>query len=125
MQQMPFSLIFQNSASQAAKRREQFVSYTLNQLNSLPTSCYRNCRQNWELSGRSKVRGKLSRRLTSRSNSFKWQVALGSHLEARIDAAILIRNLDPFRQARPVWDRAAEMLLVAATTRNAADVKEA
>ncbi len=29
-------------------------------------------------------------------------------------AAILIRDLEPFRQARPVWDRAAEMILLAA-----------
>ncbi len=61
----------------------------------------------------------------SRSNSFKWQVAVGSHLGALMDAAILIRNLDPFRQARPVWDRAAEMILVAGTTGKAADVQEA
>jgi hypothetical protein len=27
------------------------------------------------------------------------------------DAGILIRDLEPFRQARPVWDRAAEMIL--------------
>src|SRR5260370_24923883 len=33
------------------------------------------------------------------------------------DAAILIRDLEPFRQARPVWDRAAEMILLAAETR--------
>jgi hypothetical protein len=32
------------------------------------------------------------------------------------DAAVLIRDLEPFQQARPVWDRAAEMILVAATT---------
>jgi hypothetical protein len=27
-----------------------------------------------------------------------------------MDAANLIRDLEPFRQARPVWDRAAEMV---------------
>jgi hypothetical protein len=35
-----------------------------------------------------------------------------------MDAAIL-RDLEPFRQARPVWDPAAEMILIAGTTRNA------
>jgi hypothetical protein len=29
----------------------------------------------------------------------------GSHLVTLMDAAILIRDLEPFRQARPVWDR--------------------
>jgi hypothetical protein len=33
-----------------------------------------------------------------------------------MDAAILIRDLDPFQRARPVWDRAAEMILLAAAT---------
>jgi hypothetical protein len=42
-----------------------------------------------------------------------------------MDAAILIRDLDQFRQARPVWDRPAEMILIAATTRKPADVAEA
>jgi hypothetical protein len=42
-----------------------------------------------------------------------------------MDAAILIRDLDPFRQARPVWDRAAEIILLAAETRRRADVAEA
>jgi len=32
-----------------------------------------------------------------------------------MDAAILIRDQEPFRQARPVWDRAAEMIRLAAT----------
>jgi hypothetical protein len=40
-----------------------------------------------------------------------------SHLVTLMDAAILIRDLEQFRQARPVWDRAAEMILLAATTR--------
>jgi hypothetical protein len=30
------------------------------------------------------------------------------------DAGVLIQDLEPFRQARPVWDRAAEMIFVAA-----------
>jgi hypothetical protein len=48
-----------------------------------------------------------------------------SHLVTLMDAAILIRDLEPFRQVRPVWDRAAEMILIAGTTREAADVQEA
>ena len=32
-----------------------------------------------------------------------------------MDAAILIRDLEPFRRGRPVWDRAAEMIMLAAT----------
>jgi hypothetical protein len=40
-----------------------------------------------------------------------------SHLVTMMDAAILIRDLDRFRQARPVWDRAAEMILLARMTR--------
>ena len=39
-----------------------------------------------------------------------------SHLVTLMDAAILIRDLEPFRQARPVWDRAAEMIFLAGTT---------
>jgi len=49
----------------------------------------------------------------------------GSHLVTLMDAAIMIRDLEPFRQARPVWDRAAEMILIAAETRKRADVAEA
>ena len=41
------------------------------------------------------------------------------------DAAILIRDLEPFRQIRPVWDRTAEMILLAATTGKLADIQEA
>jgi hypothetical protein len=37
----------------------------------------------------------------------------GSHLTTLMDAAILIRDLEPWRQARPVWDRAAGMILLA------------
>jgi hypothetical protein len=48
-----------------------------------------------------------------------------SHLVTLMDAAILIRDLEPLRQARPVWDRAAEMILTAAKTRRRADIAEA
>ena len=48
-----------------------------------------------------------------------------SRLETLQDAAILIRNLEPFRRARPVWDRAAEVILIAAETGKRADVAEA
>jgi hypothetical protein len=48
-----------------------------------------------------------------------------SHLVTLMDAAILIRDLEPFQQARPVWDRAAEMVWLAATTLDPADVAEA
>ncbi len=46
-----------------------------------------------------------------------------SHLVTLMDAAILIRDLEPFHRSRPVWDRAAEMIMLAGTT--AADVQEA
>jgi hypothetical protein len=39
-----------------------------------------------------------------------------TQLETLADAVQLIADLEQFRQARPVWDRAAEMLLVAART---------
>jgi len=42
-----------------------------------------------------------------------------------MDAAFLIRNLEPGRQARPVWDRAAGLVLLAAETRKREDVQEA
>jgi hypothetical protein len=42
-----------------------------------------------------------------------------------MDVAILIRDLEPFRQARPVWDRAAEMIMLAGMTKEATDVQEA
>ena len=48
-----------------------------------------------------------------------------SHLVTLMDAAILIRDMEPFRQARPVWDRAAEMILLAASSGDAPDVAEA
>jgi len=42
-----------------------------------------------------------------------------------MDAAILIRDMEPFRQARPVWDRAAEMILLAASSGEPPDIAEA
>jgi hypothetical protein len=42
-----------------------------------------------------------------------------------MDAAIPIRDMEPFRQARRVWDRAAEMILVAATSGEEPDIAEA
>lgn len=48
-----------------------------------------------------------------------------AQLDTLADAAQLIADLDQFRQVRPVWDRAAEMILIAATTGKAADVQEA
>jgi len=41
------------------------------------------------------------------------------------DAAQLIADLEQFRQARPYWDRCAEMLLVAARSGRKADIAEA
>ena len=41
------------------------------------------------------------------------------------DAAVSIRDLELFRQARPVWDRAAEMILIAAETGKRDDIAEA
>jgi hypothetical protein len=49
----------------------------------------------------------------------------GSHLVTLMDAAILIRDLEPWRSARPVWDRAAGLILLAAETRKRADIAEA
>ncbi len=48
-----------------------------------------------------------------------------SHLVTLMDAAILIRDLEPWRQARPVWDRAAGLILLAAETRKRDDIAEA
>jgi hypothetical protein len=48
-----------------------------------------------------------------------------AQLETLADAAQLIADLEQFRQARPVWDRAAEMILVAARTIRKADIAEA
>jgi len=59
--------------------------------------------------------------LASRSPSPEARARISSLL----CAAILIRDLEPFRQARPVWDRTAEMILIAATTKKQADVREA
>src|SRR5262249_31845095 len=49
----------------------------------------------------------------------------GSHLVTLMDAAILIRDLEPWRQARPVGDRAAGLILLAAETRKRSDIAEA
>jgi hypothetical protein len=48
-----------------------------------------------------------------------------AQLETLGDAAQLIADLDQFRQARPVWDRAAEMIMIAAETGERADIAEA
>jgi hypothetical protein len=40
-------------------------------------------------------------------------------------SAILISDLEGFRQSRPVWDRAAEMILLAAGSREVPDIAEA
>jgi hypothetical protein len=42
-----------------------------------------------------------------------------------MDAAILIRDLEPFGQARPVWDRAAETIMLAAKCAGARKLVEA
>jgi hypothetical protein len=42
-----------------------------------------------------------------------------------MDAAILIRDMEPFRQAHPLWDRAAGLLLRAGITGAADDIAEA
>jgi hypothetical protein len=48
-----------------------------------------------------------------------------AQLDTLADAAQLIADLEQFRQARPVWDRAAEMILLAARTGRQADIAEA
>ncbi len=48
-----------------------------------------------------------------------------SHLVTLMDAAIMIRDMESSRQARPVWDRAAAMILLAAQSGEAADIAEA
>jgi hypothetical protein len=45
-----------------------------------------------------------------------------AQLDTLADAAQLTSDLEQFRQARPVWDRAAEMILLAATTCRKADI---
>ncbi len=47
-----------------------------------------------------------------------------SRLTTLKGAAVLIRDLEPFRQARPVWDRAAGLVLLAARPGKRADVAE-
>ncbi len=46
-------------------------------------------------------------------------------LDTLADAAQLIADLEQWRQARPYWDRCAEMLLQAARTGRKADIAEA
>jgi glutamine amidotransferase PdxT len=48
-----------------------------------------------------------------------------AQLETLADAAQLIADLAQFRQARPYWDRCAEMLMVAARTGRKDDIAEA
>jgi hypothetical protein len=48
-----------------------------------------------------------------------------SHLVPLMNAAVSIRDLEPFQQARPVWDRAAEMILLTADTVKRDDIAEA
>jgi hypothetical protein len=48
-----------------------------------------------------------------------------AQLDTLADAAQLIADLEQFRQARPVWDRCAEMLLRAARSGRKADIAEA
>ena len=48
-----------------------------------------------------------------------------AQLETIADAAQLIADLEQFRQARPYWDRCAEMLMRAAETGRKPDIAEA
>jgi hypothetical protein len=64
----------------------------------------------------------LSRKL---AHSIKPTGGPAAQLETLADAAQLIADLEQFRQARPVWDRCAEMLLRAARTGRKADIAEA
>jgi len=48
-----------------------------------------------------------------------------AQLETLADAAQLIADLEQFRQARPYWNRCAEMLLLAARTGGKGDITEA
>ncbi len=64
----------------------------------------------------------LSRKL---AHTIKPSRSPAAQLETLADAAQLIADLEQFRQARPVWDRAAEMLLLAAQTGRKADIAEA
>src|SRR5437764_6744739 len=64
----------------------------------------------------------LSRRL---ARTIKPTVGPAAQLETIADAAQLIADLQQWRQARPYWDRCAEMLMRAAMTGQKADVAEA
>ena len=59
----------------------------------------------------------LSRKL---AHTIKPTRGPAAHLETLADAAQLVK----FRQARPVWDRAAEMLLLAARAGRKADIAD-
>src|SRR5260370_34798973 len=64
----------------------------------------------------------LSRKL---AHTIKPSRGPAAQLETLADAVQLIADLEQFRQARPVWDRAAEMLLVAARTGREPGIAEA
>ena len=49
----------------------------------------------------------------------------GAELETLEDAARFVGQMKPFRQARPHWDFAAELLLKAAETREEEDIEAA
>jgi hypothetical protein len=59
------------------------------------------------------------------SNSPRDATTGRGRISSRWYAAILIRDLEPWRHARAVWDRAAGLILLAAETRKRADVREA
>jgi hypothetical protein len=48
-----------------------------------------------------------------------------TQLETLADAAQLIANLEPYCQARPVWDKAASKILRAAATGEKPDIEAA
>jgi|ERR1051326_1858746 hypothetical protein len=64
----------------------------------------------------------LSRKL---AHTVKTTGGPAAQLETLADAAQLIADLEQFRQARPYWDRCAEMLLRAARTGRKLDIAEA
>jgi hypothetical protein len=49
----------------------------------------------------------------------------GVELATLADAARFIGHMQPWRQARPVWEYAAELLLAAATTGKRVDIEAA
>ena len=50
---------------------------------------------------------------------------VGGLLEAPEDAARFIGHMRPWRQVRPHWEYAAELVLIAATTGEKADIERA